>query len=180
MKLEATSLKASLNAQPDRREQAVELARMLTAFPARQGEADASIKLRTEAYYGAVSRTPLWALRAVVNDVISGRVADIDQRFAPTPPQLANIVRRKMLPVRERLDALSGVLGQVDKRSEPKQSIIDGFAELKRELGGKPKCDAPANALGWLRNKAEEMGKDPSVVDAMPDARRDPFTRPAA
>lgn len=76
-----------------------ELFRLLAAFPQRAGEASVSIDLRVDGYMTAVSDMPAWALRKAVDDVLGGRVADLDQRFAPTPPQLARLVRLKLEPV---------------------------------------------------------------------------------
>lgn len=87
----------------------VELYRMLTAFPARAEQAEMSVALRVEAYFTAIGQKPIWALRSAVDDVLRGE-AGVDSRFAPTPPQLAEITERHIGPVRAAAHKLSELL----------------------------------------------------------------------
>ncbi len=125
-----------IRAETNRELVAVELARLLTAFPARSGEAETSVKLRMAAYFGALEQLPLWAIRQAVNAVIRGE-ADVDMRFSPTPPQLADLARKFAKPVRGEFQALTAVLRaeiEFDPSDDERGRVAAGMMDLVSEL----------------------------------------------
>lgn len=107
----ALSLTSSLSRRDDEQTVAVELYRLMASFPQRDGQAEASTEMRVDGYFTAIGDLPAWAIRKAVDDVLRG-VSGLDKRWAPTPPQLAELVRKRMeeparaeLTLRRLLDA---------------------------------------------------------------------------
>lgn len=132
-------MNSSLRPPDDDDEASVELYRMLAAFPAREGQAEVSVALRVEAYFTAVGELPAWALRKAVDDVLRG-VAGFDERFAPTPPQLAKLARQHMSEAMTRRHKLRLLLdAKVDAplpSAEQREKRLAQFEELRRSLAG--------------------------------------------
>ena len=130
-------LVAYLLPAPDHRKAvAVELAQLVNAFP-REQMGDKERKHRFEAYQRALENTPAWAIAMAREDIIAGKIRDLDMRWCPTPPQLrtaclryTETAMRDMEDLRILRDA--PVFGIIEP--ENKQLVIDGFDDLKREM----------------------------------------------
>lgn len=114
---------------------AVVLAKLFAAFPA--GAIDAGpASLRSEAYFDALADIPAWAVARAAGDVIRGE-ADVDRRFAPTPPQIAALAREKLRPAQDDLTDLLR-LEQATADWEPTDAerarVAGGFECLKMDL----------------------------------------------
>jgi hypothetical protein len=94
--------------------------------------------MRIEAYFDALGAAPAWAVREARLQIIRGDT-DLDRRFAPTPPQLADIVKTILRPFRDDL-ALLESLGEIEPNVEPRPEervrVGEGMDELKTELRG--------------------------------------------
>src|SRR3990167_4482687 len=73
---------------------AVSLAKLFAAFPA-QAQSDAPVEQRMEAYFEALHDVPAWAVEDARYAIVRGNV-DLNDTWAPTPPQLAKIARERM------------------------------------------------------------------------------------
>lgn len=117
-------LRLSLLAPDDDDEAAsVELYRMFAGFPARGEQAEVSVALRLEAYFTAVGKVPTWALRQAVDDVLAGE-AGLDPGWAPTPPQLAELARRHLGPVRDAVATVGHLLAADVELPEPDEAAL--------------------------------------------------------
>lgn len=102
IKAEAMWLRRYLIGAPDERKAIlVELAKMMASFPMQEQGAGAA-GARADAYLEALGNSPAWAVREARLRVLRGET-DLDQRYAPTPPQLASEVRRILEPFRDDL-----------------------------------------------------------------------------
>lgn len=115
---------------------AVELAQLVNAFPKEQ-MGDRERQHRFEAFQRSLADIPIWALARAREDIIAGKIKDLDQKWCPTPPQLRTISRRYMAQAERDQEDLrtirdAPVLGV--NNPEDSQLIIDGFADLKAEL----------------------------------------------
>jgi hypothetical protein len=130
-------LKRHLSAKPDdRRAIAEEIASLLTAFP-RRDDGDADLTLRISAYFDAIEDAPAWAVRQARLRIIRGEVGSLDTRFAPTPPQFAETVRRLLEPLRgdlADLERLSTAVAEHEPAPDEKARVAEGFAKLRAEL----------------------------------------------
>lgn len=134
------TLSPRLSAGPnDRALIAIELAKLIAAFPMQGAEETA--KLAVDAYLEALAGQPAWAVVVARNEIITGRTK-YGKPWGPTPVELGDLVRQVTLPYRNDLLALDGLLA-ISKRGEPdpevKEMVSDGFDALVLELGGKGK-----------------------------------------
>lgn len=149
------------------------LARMLAAFPSQ--DPGVSATLRLAAYADAVGGYEAEIVREAVMQVIRGTVAEehkIDPQYAPSPPQLANLIRsiadrrrryaelrtpQKLLPEREPSEA-------------ERARVAQGFDDLKAELRGQQ----PAKWFDQqdsLKQRAMALGLNfDATMAALPDA----------
>jgi len=108
VKQAAGYLRLSLAERPTLEEVAGEVFRLLAPFPLRNGEAEVTLEFRAEAYIEALKDIPLWAIAQARSKVMRGE-AGIDPKFAPTPPQAAEIARDQMRESRKALHDLERV-----------------------------------------------------------------------
>lgn len=132
-----TTLKSRLACgATDTRDKAVELAKLTTAFPT-QGQDATSSDLRMEAYFEALSGLPAWAVREARARIIRGETM-LDTRFAPTPPQFADLVRLVVKPIKRDLRELVDIARADIEFKEPSkpehERVITGFEKLKFSL----------------------------------------------
>jgi hypothetical protein len=132
-----SNLKRSLSAKPDdRRPIAEEIAALLTAFP-RRDDGEADLALRISAYFDAIADAPAWAVRQARLRIIRGEVGSLDTRFAPTPPQFAETVRKLLQPLKDDLadlERLSVATAEHVPTPEEKARVAEGFAKLRASM----------------------------------------------
>lgn len=157
----------------------VELARLLAAFP--MAQPGASADLRVDAYAEALAGLPSWALREARWRIVRGEatvtVGDetrpLDMRFAPTPPQLASIVRDIVKPYRDDLADLTDLV-RIEPNRDPdpaeRKRVSDGFDALLDSLGRPAPGAAAQRARDRLAERARAMGLDEGVIDLLPSA----------
>lgn len=161
---------------------AVELAKLLTAFPAR-GQDEISTELRMEAYFEALTGIPAWAVSEARTDVIRG-VAGLDPRFAPTPPQLADLARAKLALIGDELTMLRRIetarIESCEPTPEEHEIVSKGFADLLAWLGKKDDEHLRVEAMEGLRATCRELGIPESSIEELPEApeRTGTFRRP--
>lgn len=132
-------MKSRLNSSATKPELAVELAKLLTAFPT-QAQDQTSTTLRMEGYFEALAGLPLWAIRQAREKIMRGETS-LDTRFAPNPPQFAVVVRSLTMAVERDLGELERILARVE---EPELSdgernrVRAGFEKLKMDLARRP------------------------------------------
>lgn len=132
-----TTLKSRLRCDAtDTRDKAVELAKLTTAFPM-QGQDATSSELRIEGYFEALAGLPAWAVAEARARIIRGETM-LDARFAPTPPQLADIVRMVVKPLECDLRDLADIARADIEFKEPTKPehdrVMNGFEKLKFDL----------------------------------------------
>lgn len=120
----------SSDSDDDEPTKSVALAKVFAAFPSRE-QSDTPIKLRMDAYFEALARSPGWAVTEACLRVVKGTVAGIDRRFSPTPPQLAEITRAVLSPLKQDLITLERI------------------AEAARQPAYVPPAYAPAWSRTW-------------------------------
>jgi hypothetical protein len=131
------SLRSRLVSGPqDRQAVAVELAKLLAAFPA-QEQSDMPANLRMEAYFEALHGVPAWAIGEARARVLRGETA-LDMRFAPTPPQLAAVAKTLLEPHRRDLARLEIIARAAGEDAEPtddeKARVTSKFDALRKEM----------------------------------------------
>lgn len=138
----------------------IEIAKLLTAFPT-QEQGDISAAMRVDAYADALGAAPAWAVREARLKIFRGEAADIDKRFAPTPPQFASIVNSILKPFRDDLSDLEA-LGKIEPEFAPSEDerarIAQGFDAFRAglaETGTRNEKDRSARA----RDAIEEANK---------------------
>lgn len=149
----------------------VELAKLIAAFPTQDPGMTAS--LRIEAYSDALHDAPAWAVHEARLRIVRGAVEGLDKRFAPTPPQLAEIVAGILRPLRDDLSTLCELeaIGVIEEPSEEERArVASGFVALAEELGKESAATVAARARASLETRAGAMGLDRSAIDALPDA----------
>lgn len=162
---------------------AVELAKLIAAFPSQ--DPGVSADLRIAAYFEALEGFPVAAVCAAREKINRGLVADLNKAFAPTPAQFADVVRKIVSPANpfrtqlgdqlraERADRAAGKLSppQPEKFSE-KMRVVDGFEKLKQDIranGDHHWHDDPETSL---RKRAQALGLDyETAMKSIPDAR---------
>lgn len=155
---------------------AVEIAKLLAAFPS-QDASESPMQLRITAYFEAIAGLPLWAIRDVRVRVVQGMISDFDRRFAPTPPQFADAVRKVVAPTNPFLDARRATGQEPESPLQPRSDrVINGFEDLKQEMASRisgkkpPKWDANPEAA--LRQRAAANGVDyDTAMSSIPDAK---------
>lgn len=134
LQAEIRRLRASLTPCADRESIATELGLLLVTFPTVE---TVPAKLRVASYIDALADMPLWAIREARQRIVRGE-ADLDGRFAPTPPQVASIARRLTEPVRDELRTLEEITTAKDPGYEPgpeeRARIAEGFAKLRTDI----------------------------------------------
>jgi hypothetical protein len=133
---EMTRLNRTLSPQHDNRERtSVELARLFAAFPA-AAQSEMPATLRMEAYFEALANAPAWAVGEARARILRGEVL-LGHRFAPTPPELAHVVRLVLRPIRADIDDLARIIKASTARSPSdaeRKRVNEGFVKLGDEL----------------------------------------------
>lgn len=132
-----STFRRQLSAGPDDRAAiGIELAKLLTAFPA-QDQSDVPADMRIDAYVDALGVMPAWAVREARLKVVRGEVPDINKNFAPTPPQFADIAKAIMRPFRADLadlEALAKIEAERDPTPEERARVGQAVEELRAEF----------------------------------------------
>ncbi len=116
---------------------AVEIAKLMAAFPM-QTTGDSPAVLRAQAYFEALDDVPVWAVAEARGRILRGEVT-LGHGFCPSPPELANIVRLVLRPLRADLDDLRRILAAANPQEVAPQEwdrVADGFRKLKLDLAG--------------------------------------------
>jgi hypothetical protein len=146
-----------------------QLAKLLSAFPTQ--DTGQAANLRIDAYFEAIDGSPTWAVEHAVRRILSGSITELDGRFAPTPPQLATVVRNLVSPVNPFEDPRRARPMAAEQDQPKSQSIIGGFANLKAEMSAKKPSKWYDNPLEALAKRAAANGIDlDAALDAIPDA----------
>ncbi len=114
---------------------AVILVGLLSAFPM-QAQSDTPMELRTAAYCEALADAPLWAVAEARRRILCGDVS-LGHNFAPSPPELANIVKMVLRPLRADLDCLRKILAAAtsqDVKVAERDRVVTGWKKLKVDL----------------------------------------------
>ena len=131
----------------DRPATGAEIARLLAAFPAT--DAGMSTALRVEAYSDALGTAPAWAVYEARLKVVRGETKGLDQRFMPTPPQFANLVREILRPWQAELADLTCLVSidpEIDPTFGERARINAGFEKLKFDLAASQTTYGPRSA----------------------------------
>lgn len=130
-------LKRRLTSTPsDRQPIAVSLAKMLAAFPPRNGGKTAAEAL-VNSYFEALDGVPAWAVERASRDVVQGRASRQNDEWAPTPPAFAQISRKAMESDRRdlaQLDRIMLALSESGPSPEERERVSEGFDKLKATL----------------------------------------------
>ncbi len=119
----------------DRREIAVELAKLLACFPS-QAQSDSPANLRMEGYFEALSGVPAWAVAEARGRILRAEIT-LGHNFCPTPPELARAVKLVVQPVRADLDSLRRILAAAtsqDVTVAERDRVAAGWRKLKVDL----------------------------------------------
>lgn len=84
----------------------------------------------------ALAGIPAWAVYAAVQSVLRGDT-DVDQRFAPTPPQIASLSMARLRQVMSDLTTLKRLeLATIEWVPTPaeRDRVAAGFERLKMEI----------------------------------------------
>ncbi len=114
---------------------AVILAGLLSAFPT-QAMSDSPMNLRMVAYCEALADAPLWAVAEARLRLLRGEVT-LGHGFCPSPPELANVVRMVLRPLRADLDCLRKILAAAtsqDLKVVGRDRVATGWRKLKVDL----------------------------------------------
>lgn len=153
---QAERLKARLSPSPnDTERKAAALAGLLTGW---RSSGDA---LQAEVYLEAVAGLPGWSVVEACRKIISGET-ELDPRWPPTPPQVAQYARMYVAPLQRDVETLEQIASAVG--DEEFRRVCDGFEALKSELAGVRKPMEPSNRFVA---RCEELGINP---DDIPDA----------
>ncbi len=131
------ALQARLSPSSDREGMAVELARLLACFPS-QAQSDTPADLRMEGYFEALAGVPAWAVGEARGRILRGEVT-LGHGFCPTPPELANVVRVVLRPMRADLDDMRKILAASSPQEptpEERERVAEGFKRLRADLTG--------------------------------------------
>ena len=120
-----------------RKEVAVEVARLASAYPA-QAASDSSAGMRSEAYQEALADLPVWAIRKTRLRIVCGGAPALSSTYCPTPPEFATQVKVEIFPYRRDLHLLE-ILAKMATTETPtsdgeKEKISKGFDDLRKEL----------------------------------------------
>jgi hypothetical protein len=113
---------------------AAELAKLVMALP--KQDPGVGVPIVAEAYLDAMGDAPAWAVRAARLRFMRGEALGLNQSFAPTPPQFANLVRSILAPLRKDLADLES-LASIDAEPEAaeKARVLEGLDKFRAELG---------------------------------------------
>ena len=139
-------LHRQLTAEPDRSLAAAEIGRLVAAFPAQ--DASVSGALRADAYMGAVSRYPTWAIAAACEAVFAGKSA-FGRPWGPGPVELADLVRKIIQPFAEELrdlETLAAVGGFTEPSPAERERVKEGFEKLRVDLAAGQTTYGPRSA----------------------------------
>jgi len=143
-----TLRKAITGTHRERSRLIAELAAMLAGMPAPAGLSDLAADLRIHAYMVAIGDQPAWAVSQACRAIIRGETEH--KRYAPTPPQLAAMVRDIVRPLRRDLEDLDA-LARIEPNAPPSPGevarVASGFDDLRRELQPS-KNEATVEAVG--------------------------------
>lgn len=160
---------------------AAELAKLVSAFPM-QGQSDSPVSLRVEAYFEALGMAPAWAVREARLRVVRGQEPTLNKSFAPTPPELAEIVRSILRPHRNDLadlETLAQIEPTFDPSPEERARVAEGFDKLKAELpSGQARASKSDSALAKLaeenlRTTLRGLGKSSEEIEEVMNSLRD-------
>ena len=170
----ASNLKRRLTAAPgDRALIAVELAKLLAAFPA-QAQSDAPASLRIEAYFEAIGDAPAWAVQQARLRIIRGEVGSLDTRFAPGPAQVAVVLRDLLSSLRNDLidlERLSAAVVEHVPTPEERARVAAKFAEFRSTFPTADRREAQTAAAmasaadTALRQRLRDNGMDDEAID---------------
>jgi len=151
---------------------AVELARMLAAYPAQKTD-DVSAELRMEAYFEALAGVPAWIVAEARLACLRGE-GGCDPRFAPTPSQLSGICRDRLRRMADEMAELIRIAEAQPTWEEPsaeeRKRVADGFKALRASLGSQKTDVTQESALDALRQRCLDNGITTDAIDALPDA----------
>lgn len=157
----------------NRKEVAVELAKLFAAFPA-QEQSGGTLDLRMEAYFEALHGIPAWAVQEARLRVIRGEVSTLNPTFSPTPPEFAAAARRIMEPVRgdlARLQAIEAAAKDSDPSSEERGRVVAQMDALRAEMTrGPTQQENRAADEAALRKRLRDLGHPESALDEVPNA----------
>ncbi len=111
------------------------LAGLLSAFPT-QAQSEVPTALRVAAYCEALADAPLWAVAEARRRILCGDVS-LGHSFAPSPPELANIVKLVLRPLRADLGSLRQILAAAtsqDVKVADRDRVVTGWKKLKVDL----------------------------------------------
>lgn len=136
---------------------------MLAAFPQSQAESS----LRMEAYFTALEGQPAWAIGEVCVAAIRGEGPG-DGRFAPTPAEMARMVKATMTDMRADLISLERLLKAETEDNGPDSAerarVAAGLAKLASGIQPKEERRAlsPDLDTSYLVDRQwREMGLEP-------------------
>jgi len=148
---------------------AVELARMLSAFPAQKTD-EKSTKLRMEAYFEVLGGVPVWTVSAARLAALRGE-GGCDPRFAPTSSQIAVLANKRLQDVRDEISMLTKLLQVKPAYEEPSleeyERVNQGFSELKAGLTPK----AGEKPRETFLEMCGAVGVDPGSIPDAPEGR---------
>lgn len=145
----------------------------MAAFPFRDA-GDVDMATRADAYFEALDNCPAWAIQQARLKVVRGEVGSLDTRFAPTPPQFAELVRSLTQPLRDDLVALERLSAAVVEHvptPEERARVAAKFAELKQTFPSGAKREAQTAAAmasaadTALRQRLRDNGMDDEAID---------------
>ncbi len=116
---------------------AVEIAKLMAAFPT-QAQSDTPTSLRMQAYFEALADAPVWAIAEARARILRGEVT-LGHGFCPSPPELANVVRLVLRPLRADLDDLRRILAASNPQEvapQERERVAEGFKRLRADLTG--------------------------------------------
>lgn len=154
---------------------AVELAKLLAAFPAQEQSAS-PVALRMEAYFDALFGIPAWAVEQARLKVIRREVATLNPTFAPTPPEFGEIARNIVAPLRadlNRMEEIAQATANLEPTPEERERIVTGFDNLKAELGprGNSADQIYDDADRALRKRLRDLGRPETDLDGIANSK---------
>lgn len=156
----------------DDRAKAVELAKLVSAFP-QQGQDQISADLRVETYFEALDGLPAWAVARARQEIIGGRTP-FGRPWGPGPIEFADLVREMVKPAQDDLRDLETIdqtgpaeREPTDEERERVAAMIDG---LKADFGARTRAQMHRSAVDGLTQRAAALGLGADILDAIPDA----------
>jgi hypothetical protein len=156
----------------DDKAKAVELARLVTAFP-QQGQDQVSADLRAETYFEALDGLPAWAVAEARRRIVAGSTP-FGRPWGPGPIEFSDLVREVVKPVKQDLidlELIDLAAPPEDMPSEEsKQRVAAMVDQFKADLGAKTAATQHRAAVAGLEAKAVALGLPSNILDTIPDA----------